>query len=102
MQHEPSSADFAAGLRQPFHICYQGRDGEIARRTVELIDVSELAAASAGQREQFSLIFCDPDASAYLPQRTYLIEHDTLGRMQIFLVPIGAGPGGMRYQAIFS
>ncbi|KPV52880.1 hypothetical protein SE17_12855 [Kouleothrix aurantiaca] len=102
MQNEPGSADFAARVHQTFQIHYGARSGELAQRAVELIDVSELAPAGATGREQFSLIFCDPDASAYLPQHIYPVEHETLGRMEIFLVPIGPGPDGMRYQAIFS
>jgi hypothetical protein len=33
-----------------------------------------------------------------LPQRIYALEHRTLGRLEIFLVPIGAG----QYEAIFT
>ena len=39
---------------------------------------------------------------AWLPQATYLVEHPTLGAMEIFLVPIGPESGGNGYQAIFT
>jgi hypothetical protein len=37
-----------------------------------------------------------------LPQATYPVEHDELGRMEIFLVPIGPDGSGMRYEAVFA
>jgi hypothetical protein len=49
----------------------------------------------------FSLVFVGP-ARFVLPQQTYRLEHETLGEMDLFLVPIGPDGGGMRYEAVFS
>jgi hypothetical protein len=37
-----------------------------------------------------------------LPQQIYSLDHASMGRLSIFLVPIGADAGGTQYEAIFS
>ena len=71
---------------------------------VELVDVQSLGAprpGDPGAREPFSLIFRGP-VERTLPQRTYRMEHVTLGAIDIFIVPVGPDEVGMRYQAIFA
>lgn len=70
---------------------------------VELIEARGLSAghATAARREAFSLIFLGPPVSL-LPQRRYGFEHDELGSLEIFIVPIGRDDRGVRYEAIFS
>ena len=53
------------------------------------------------QRQAFSLVFTGPPTPV-LPQRIYRLEHPEMGSLDIFLVPIGIGPEGTRYQAIFN
>ena len=57
-------------------------------------------------RERFALVFHDRAASteAYLLQAMYTLEHDALGTLQLFIVPIGPDPDrqGMRYEAVFA
>ncbi len=55
----------------------------------------------AATREPFSLIFLGP-MTTVLPQKTYLVEHEKMGAMEIFLVPIGPNGNGMQYQAVFN
>jgi hypothetical protein len=50
-----------------------------------------------GGRAPFSLVFLG-GPNPPLPQRIYRVEHDRLGVMEIFLVPIAAD----RYQAVFT
>jgi hypothetical protein len=53
--------------------------------------------------QPFSLLFIDAEHSdAYLPQQTFLVEHEQLGNSEIFLVPLGPDNRGMRYEAVFS
>ena len=50
----------------------------------------------------FSLLFVTKDATR-LPQAIYPISHPELGRVDIFLVPIGPVPeGGSGYEAVFT
>jgi hypothetical protein len=37
-----------------------------------------------------------------MPQRIHPVEHDRLGRFELFLVPVGPDHIGMRYEAIFT
>lgn len=74
--------------------------------TLELVEVTPGSATGGrgpeGQeRLQFSLEFRGP-ATPELPQATYELAHAELGELAIFLVPIGAGPDGVRYEAAFA
>jgi hypothetical protein len=106
-----TSADFAPHLHQTFRLYHGPWDAdqlsEDEARDVELIAVTDLgqeppAGAPAPQRHPFSLTFCDRSAAPFLPQRIYSVVHTTIGRLDIFLVPIGPGEGGMRYEAVFT
>lgn len=69
---------------------------------VETRNLSRADAEEAGpRREPFSLLFLGPVAPI-LPQSIYPLENETLGRLEIFLVPVGAGPEGVEYEAIFN
>lgn len=52
-------------------------------------------------REPFSLIFRS-GTPVVLPQRLYPFKHDALGKLDIFIVPVGRDPRGIVYQAIFN
>jgi len=67
---------------------------------VELIDVSEMGSPGA-QRSQFSLVFRG-GPSPPLPQGIHGLEHEDLGRLDLFLVPIGPDAEGQRYEAVFT
>jgi hypothetical protein len=72
---------------------------------VELIEATALPARSgtrdSGRREPFSLIFRGP-TTPWAPQGTYPFEHEKLGTLDLFVVPLGPGEKGMCYQVIFS
>ena len=67
----------------------------------ELIEATKLRDATGDGRAPFSLVFRGPDEPV-LPQRIYPLEHDDLGEIEIFLVPVGPDDDGMRYEAVFS
>ena len=69
---------------------------------LELAEATALAPAGVGSRRiPFSLIFHGPRQPT-LPQKIYPLEHDRLGRLEIFLVPLGPQGESMRYEAIFT
>ena len=87
---------FAACLRSTFRILLPG--GEPV--PVELTEVSERHDST--RLEQFSLIFYN-STGAYLPQAIYAMDHERLGRISLFLVPLGPVEGrGMSFQAVFN
>ena len=69
--------------------------------TFVLIDVEAYGVQPEAPRtEPFTLTFV---AEPGLDQRIYELEHPRLGRLDLFLVPIGPGPDGRaRYEAVFN
>lgn len=56
----------------------------------------------APRHDPFTLLFTGP-VNEVVNQRTYRLGHIHLGVVEIFLVPIGAGPEGpVRYEAVFN
>ena len=73
---------------------------------VELIEIEALKANSLRtgelrRAEPFSLTFRGP-REFYGPQGLFTRENQTLGKKELFLVPIGPDEVGHRYQAIFN
>ena len=66
---------------------------------LELLEV--VSTLSTPRQEQFSIFFRGP-GNIYLPQRTYRMEHDALGELDLFIVPVGRDPEGFRYEAVFN
>lgn len=93
-------SDFEGQVEAPFPVALPG-EGAVELRLIEAKGLGE-AVAGAGRRP-FSLIFLGPDRPT-LDQRVHPVEHPALGRLEIFLVPIGPerGRSGLRYQAIFA
>lgn len=50
-------------------------------------------------REPFSLLFRSA-SPVVLPQRIYRLEHAGIGKLDMFLVPLGRDPHGVLYQAV--
>ena len=65
---------------------------------VELVKVTPLSSPG---HVQFSIQFQGP-GDQLLPQRTYSIEHEVLGRFDLFLVPVGKNASGFEYEAVFN
>jgi hypothetical protein len=63
---------------------------------VELVEVTEIPREPGG-RAPFSLVF-KGGPNPPLPQQIYRVEHEKLGELEIFLVPIAVD----QYQAIFT
>lgn len=59
------------------------------------------AMAPRGVRPPFSLTFLARDPRV-LPQRIYRMEHQELGEVSIFLVPVAKDAEGVSYQATFN
>ena len=51
--------------------------------------------------ETFSLIFSGPE-TPMLDQAIHILEHEQLGQVQLFLVPIANVGGSIHYEAVFN
>jgi len=90
-----NSQVFSEHLQTTFRLCVEGA----VPLPLELCAVTQ---NDQGPRvEQFSLLFRGP-LKPHFPQGTYTVEHEKLGKFDLFLVPLGPDSAGMRYQAIFS
>ena len=83
-----TASDFEALRGQLFRIA----DAFVA----ELVEITEIPREPGG-RAPFSLVF-EGGPNPPLPQAIYAVQHDNLGTMEIFLVPIAAD----RYEAVFT
>ena len=94
-------SDFSAYLHQDFLVQAEGLS-----LTIELVEATLLNFASSAthapmRRSPFSLVFKGP-LHLRLSQKIYSLQHDVLGALDIFLVPVARRDDGMCYEAIFS
>jgi hypothetical protein len=68
---------------------------------IEAHGLSSQSKTPGESRAPFSVVFLGPKG-AVLPQRIYPLENASLGRIEIFLVPIAADADGVKYEAIFN
>ena len=83
-------------FRERLNDRFQVAPGDGEPFEVELVEVTEIAREPGG-RAPFSLVF-QGGPSPPLEQAIYRVEHDGLGTIEIFLVPIGPD----RYEAVFT
>lgn len=55
----------------------------------------------SGKRTPFSLLFKGPP-EPILEQRMYSLEHDSIGPLEIFIVPVAHAEDGTSYEAVFA
>src|SRR5512139_2233351 len=89
---------FARHLHQDFAVRL-----DVGTIPLTLVEANPLASAGShgSGRAPFSLIFHGP-AAPLLPQGIYRLEQQETGEREIFLVPLGPGSNGMRYEAVFT
>lgn len=91
-------ADFAPLIGQVFRVSYP----EYNQRLVLIEAQPAKSPPPTGLRHGFSLRFESDVSQYYLPQGIHPLDHATLGRLQLFLVPLGPDPRGVfLYEAVF-
>lgn len=94
---------FSPHVGETFRIPLQGNHAI----ELELVDARSLHDPYAERpgprtaRVPFALVLAGP-ATPILPQQIYPLEHATIGRHELFIVPIGPDKGRMRYEVIFT
>ena len=91
--------DFADKVGEGFAISEEG----LPRITLILREAEPLNPAMAlpNVRPPFALFFVASEPRV-MPQQLYRIEHEALGTMSIFLVPVAKDNSGVTYQATFN
>lgn len=99
MLQDLTPASFEAHLGSPFHIHYGGA----APLEAVLQGVRRHEPHPGPRAEPFSVFFLGP-RQPVLPQAIYRLEHEAMGTLELFLVPVGPDPkaGGMLYEAVFN
>ena len=97
MAAELTEKEFARHLNSNFHLKLEDRDVEL--RLVEVKGYLPKESEQSGM-ERFSIFFNGPEA--YLPQAVYHLEHEQMGEVDIFLVPISGDQTSYRYEAVFN
>ena len=92
--------DFQPRVGAAFRVALESGD-PLELTLIEARDLTLQGRPPANRRMPFSLLFRGP-RSPVLPQRIYALEDPGLGRLEIFLVPIGTDGDGVRYEAIFN
>lgn len=75
-------------------------DAKVELRLDRVARVMESEAARL-PRHPFSIFFAGP-RSFLLRQHTYRVTHESLGALEIFLVPVGETPNSYQYEAVFT
>jgi hypothetical protein len=86
---------FAEGLNTKFKVRLESSDAvelELKQLTEGIITPTQ---------EQFALLFHGPQ-NPFLQQAIYHVEHDNLGELDLFLVPVGRDQNGFQYEAVFN
>jgi hypothetical protein len=68
--------------------------------TVE-VELIQFTDASTPGQDRFSLVFRGPE-TPFLVQRIYCFEHDQMGALDLFIVPIARDEDGLYYEAVFN
>ena len=95
---ELTEREFSKHLNSKFNLNLDGRQVQL--------ELSEVKAYLPQEHEQQGLerfsAFFDGPGDAFLPQATYQLAHDRMGKLDIFLVPLSGGQQGYRYEAVFN
>lgn len=73
--------------------------GDSQTAELELISVTDVG--SSPRQAQFSLVFKGP-LQGPAAQNIFTLEHEKLGALDLFLVPIARDKDGIRYEAVFN
>jgi len=95
MSAQLTRAMFEQNLNSRFWL----RNGDGERTPLDLIELKN--GHPSLPAEQFSLLFRG-DQSKIHPQSIYQVEHDVIGRFDLFLVPVDRNDQGTFYQAVFN
>ena len=83
-----------------FHISVPER-GDVDLKIMDVCKVMERVKSPRLKREPFSIFLLGPQDLRF-SQGTYPFQHDDLGELAMFIVPIGMAEEGFQYEAVFT
>ncbi len=92
----PDFKQFQASLDQQVELAVAGQ--QLSARVVE---VKALRKQDEADRQPFSVVLVTEQAEP-LDQQIFSLQHPDLGRVELFLVPIGPRGEGMAYEAVIT
>jgi hypothetical protein len=98
MLEQVSIADFQPYLHQAFSIRFSPE----ASHPAQLIRITPWSHGSDKYRQPFTLEFETDLKEVYYLQGSFTLVHPVAGELFLFMVPIGMGSNGMRYEVVFS
>jgi hypothetical protein len=98
MLEQVTIADFQPHLNQIISI----RFAPEASHPAQLTRVTPWSHGSDKYRQPFTLEFETDLKEVYYLQGSFILVHPVIGELTLFMVPIGLGSNGMRYEAVFS
>jgi uncharacterized protein DUF6916 len=100
MLQDLTTASFEAHLGTPFRVHFGGE----SPMEVVLHEVKPHEPHPGTRTQPFSVYFFQEAPRPILPQSIYPMEHEAMGRFEIFIVPVGPHPQrkGMLYEAVFN
>lgn len=90
--------EFSKHLNTAFHVTNREQPVDLTLTLVKGYLTKEHEEAGM---ERFSAFFSGP-ADRYLPQGIYSLEHEVMGTLDLFLVPITKDGKGFQYEAVFN
>ena len=87
--------EFTENLNTKFHIPVN----DSQRVELELAEISELKQTP--RNEEFAVVFRGPK-EIFLGQGMRALEHEKLGKLELFIVPIREDEKGYYYEAVFN
>jgi hypothetical protein len=98
MSELPDLATFSPCVGESFAVEFEG--AELPR--FELTEAAALPVHKGAPRQDpFSLVFRAP-GTCDVRQGTYVVQHERIGELPVFLVPIGKDEEGLYFQAVFN
>ncbi len=98
MTERVSKEDFAKQLHTKFRVRAEGAEAELE---LDEVAVFEGAANDPSNMERFSIFFEGPQ-NVFLQQGVYTLDHEQLGELTLFIVPVERSTGGFRYESVFN
>lgn len=93
---------FAPHVGTVFSLRLPGGAGTLDLTLISARAVGSSRRSGAVRERAFSVVFLGPPGAPILQQQTFSLEHEGMGSLELFLVPVGVDGGRTQYEAVFN